>query len=99
MFGVRLLTVSSQRMHLLRKLNVGEGGLIDTGNWHQLWVQFESVVVCGAYTLALPSSLLGIMKLVMGFRVTEEQEIIGLDLSEHGTYGYPEQMKKAQQSL
>ena len=32
----------------------------------------------------------------MGFRVTEEQEIIGLDLVEHGTYGYPEQMKKAQ---
>jgi Amt family ammonium transporter len=36
------------------------------------------------------------MKLVMGLRVTEEQEIVGLDLSEHGTYGYPEQMKKAQ---
>ncbi|MNH45107.1 hypothetical protein D3C79_1074660 [compost metagenome] len=37
--------------------------------------------------------VLGVMKLIMGFRVTEEQEIIGLDLSEHGTYGYPEQMK------
>jgi Amt family ammonium transporter len=39
------------------------------------------------------------MKLVMGFRVTEEQEIIGLDLAEHGVYGYPEQMKRAQQNL
>ncbi|BBH19322.1 ammonium transporter [Paenibacillus baekrokdamisoli] len=84
---------------LAKKLNVGQGGLIDTGNWHQLWVQFESVVVCGGYTLAASFLLLGIMKLVMGLRVTEEQEIIGLDLSEHGTYGYPEQMKKAQQSL
>ena len=39
------------------------------------------------------------MKAVAGFRVTEEQEIIGLDLSEHGNYGYPEQMKKAQETL
>jgi Amt family ammonium transporter len=82
---------------LAKKVNVGQGGLIDTGSWHQLWVQFESVVVCGAYALGASFLLLGIMKLVMGFRVTEEQEIIGLDLSEHGTYGYPEQMKKAQQ--
>nr|WP_221401270.1 ammonium transporter [Paenibacillus phyllosphaerae] len=84
---------------LAEKVGVGQGGLIDTGSWHQLWVQFESVVVCGAYVLAASFLILGVMKLVMGFRVTEEQEIIGLDLSEHGTYGYPEQMKKAQQNL
>jgi len=80
---------------LADQVGVGQGGLIDTGSWHQLWVQVESVVVCGAYALGASFLLLGIMKLVMGFRVTEEQEIIGLDLSEHGTYGYPEQMKKA----
>ena len=28
---------------------------------------------------------------MMGIRVTEEEEIMGLDLSEHGSYGYPEQ--------
>ena len=33
------------------------------------------------------------MKLVMGtIRVSEEEEIMGLDISEHGSYGYPEQM-------
>ncbi|MFB9327186.1 ammonium transporter [Paenibacillus aurantiacus] len=84
---------------LAEQVGVGRGGLIDTGNWHQLWVQFESVVVCGAFVLAASFLVLGVMKLIMGFRVTEEQEIIGLDLSEHGTYGYPEQMKKAQQNL
>jgi Amt family ammonium transporter len=26
-------------------------------------------------------------------RVTEEEEIIGLDMSEHGSYGYPEMVK------
>lgn len=84
---------------LAGKVGVGRGGLIDTGSWHQLWVQFESVVVCGAFVLAASFLILGVMKMIMGFRVTEEQEIIGLDLSEHGTYGYPEQMKKAQQNL
>jgi Amt family ammonium transporter len=34
------------------------------------------------------------MKAVMnGLRVTEEEEIIGLDMSEHGSYGYPEIVK------
>ncbi|MFC4100042.1 ammonium transporter [Paenibacillus xanthanilyticus] len=84
---------------LAEQVGVGRGGLIDTGSWHQLWIQFESVVVCGAFVLAASFLILGVMKMIMGFRVTEEQEIIGLDLSEHGTYGYPEQMKKAQQNL
>jgi len=79
---------------LAEKVGVGQGGLIDTGSWAQLWVQFESVVVAGAFVLAASFLVLGVMKLVMGFRVTEEQEIVGLDLSEHGAYGYPEQLKK-----
>ncbi|MFF2090387.1 ammonium transporter [Paenibacillus sp. NPDC058174] len=83
---------------LAEKVGVGQGGLIDTGSWKQLWVQFESVVVAGAFVLAASFLVLGVMKLIMGFRVTEEQEIIGLDLSEHGAYGYPEQLKKAGQN-
>ncbi|MEV5028693.1 ammonium transporter [Paenibacillus sp. LPE1-1-1.1] len=84
---------------LADKVGVGTGGLIDTGSWKQLWVQFESVVVVGAFVLAASFLILGVMKLIMGFRVTEEQEIIGLDLSEHGAYGYPEQMKKTGQNF
>jgi Amt family ammonium transporter len=84
---------------LAGKVGVGQGGLIDTGSWHQLWVQLESVVVCAAYVLVVSFVLLGIMKFVMGLRVTEEQEIAGLDLSEHGNYGYPEQLKKASQNI
>lgn len=38
------------------------------------------------------------MKLVSGIRVTEEEELMGLDISEHGTYGYPEQMKLISES-
>jgi len=84
---------------LAAQVGVGQGGLFYTGSWYQLWVQFESVVVCGAFVLVASFIVLGIMKALIGFRVTEEQEIIGLDLSEHGVYGYPEQMKKAQDAL
>ena len=70
---------------LAEQVSVGQGGLIDTGSWHQLWVQVESVVVCGAYTSCSILPVLGHHEAGMGFRVTEEQEIIGLDLSEHGT--------------
>ena len=31
------------------------------------------------------------IKKVYGLRVTEEEEDAGLDISEHGMYGYPEQ--------
>lgn len=84
---------------LADKVGIGTGGLIDTGSWKQLWVQFESVVVVGAFVLAASFLVLGVMKMIMGFRVTEEQEIIGLDLSEHGAYGYPEQLKKPGQGI
>jgi ammonium transporter, Amt family len=84
---------------LVSKVGVGKAGLIDGGGAAQLWVQVQSVVVCGAFAFAASFILLWIVKQVIGFRVTEEQEIIGLDLSEHGNYGYPEQMKKAGTSV
>jgi len=33
----------------------------------------------------------GLIKATIGLRVTEEEELAGLDISEHGMYGYPEQ--------
>ncbi len=80
---------------LVEKVGVGEAGLIYSGSFNQLLTQLSGVVASGLYALTVSFILLGIMKAVMGLRVTEEQEIIGLDLSEHGAYGYPEQMKKS----
>jgi Amt family ammonium transporter len=84
---------------LAGKVGIGKAGLFEGGGWEQLWVQFESVVVCGAFAFVASFIVLWVVKQVIGFRVTEEQEIIGLDLSEHGNYGYPEQMKKAGTSV
>lgn len=70
---------------------IGQPGLFYGGGLHQLEVQAVGVVVCGAFAFIVSFILLSLMKVVMnGLRVTEEEEIIGLDMSEHGSYGYPE---------
>ena len=53
------------------------------------------VAVSGIYAFVVSFAILWVMKKVMGgIRVSEEEEIMGLDISEHGSYGYPEQMDK-----
>lgn len=83
---------------LSANLATGTAGLFNGGGFHQLGIQALSVVTVGGYVFIVSFVILAIMKMVTGLRVTEEEEVIGLDLSEHGTYGYPEQMKKAGQS-
>jgi ammonium transporter, Amt family len=73
---------------------VGQPGLFYGGGLHQLGVQALGVVSSGAFAFIVSFILLTIMKSVMnGLRVTEEEEIIGLDMSEHGSYGYPEMVR------
>lgn len=72
---------------------VGKAGLFYGGGLHQLGVQALGVVGTFVFVAVLSFVILYVMKMVMGIRVTEEEELMGLDISEHGTYGYPEQMK------
>jgi Amt family ammonium transporter len=70
---------------------VGKPGLFYGGGFEQLGVQALGVVACGAFAFIVSYAVLAIMKASMnGLRVSEEEEIMGLDMSEHGTYGYPE---------
>ncbi|WP_079530440.1 ammonium transporter [Halobacillus hunanensis] len=70
---------------------VGQAGLFYGGGFEQLGVQLLGVVTCGLYAFVVAFIILKLMEKVMGgIRVTEEEEIMGLDLSEHGGYGYPE---------
>ncbi|MEH7307379.1 ammonium transporter [Neobacillus drentensis] len=76
---------------------VGKPGLFYGGGLHQLGVQALGVMTCAAFAFIVSFILLAIMKKFMnGLRVTEEEEIIGLDMSEHGSYGYPELLKAEQ---
>ncbi|MGG2201223.1 ammonium transporter [Paenibacillus validus] len=80
---------------LVETVGIGKPGLLYGGGFEQLGVQALGVVGAFLFVLVLSFIILYLIKVTIGLRVTEEEEIIGLDLSEHGTYGYPEQMKKA----
>lgn len=73
--------------------SVGKAGLFYGGGLDQLGVQLLGVVSCGLFAFVVSYAILFTMKKAMGgIRVTEEEELMGLDMSEHGNYGYPEQM-------
>lgn len=55
----------------------------------QVGVQFMSVVVTIIWSAVVAVIALGIAKMLVGLRVSEEVEHTGLDLSEHGEEGYP----------
>jgi len=65
----------------------GTAGLIE-GNPGLVWDQFVAVVATIGYSLIVSFVLLKVIDLVMGLRVSEEDEVIGLDLSQHGEEGY-----------
>ncbi|HWL26301.1 MAG TPA: ammonium transporter [Ureibacillus sp.] len=70
----------------------GKPGLFYGGGFEQLGVQALGVVASGAFAFVVSFIVLKVLDMVIGLRVSEEEEIMGLDISEHGSYGYPEQM-------
>ena len=50
----------------------------------QLWIQAESVGITVVYTGVMTFIILKVLDIVMGLRVTEEQEREGLDIALHG---------------
>ena len=71
-------------------LATGQGGLFYTGSFHQLGVQAVGLLAVGAFTFSTSFATLWVMDKLWGIRVDEHVEIEGLDLAEHGTWGYPE---------
>jgi Amt family ammonium transporter len=70
---------------------VGDPGLIYTGSFHQILVQGLGVVTVFAFVFAASYGTFWLIKQTYGLRVSLEEEEAGLDISEHGMYGYPEQ--------
>ena len=76
---------------LAEKNAVGEGGLFYTGSFEQLFAQALGVLSAFAFVFAFSFATFWAIKKTYGLRVTAEEEDAGLDISEHGMYGYPEQ--------
>jgi Amt family ammonium transporter len=70
---------------------VGQGGLLYTGSFKQLLDQAIGVVVVFVFVFATSYLVFWVIKKTYGLRVTPEEEDAGIDISEHGMYGYPEQ--------
>ncbi|MBH9316323.1 ammonium transporter [Pseudomonas aeruginosa] len=64
----------------------GFGSVEDIGA--QFFVQFKGVVFTVVYTAVVTFVILKVLDLVMGLRVTEEEEAVGLDLALHNERGY-----------
>lgn len=72
-------------------------GLFDTGSgvfygggWKLFGVQLLGIVAVGVWTLATSFVLFKVIKSTVGLRVSEEEELSGLDASEHDEEGYPD---------
>jgi Amt family ammonium transporter len=68
-----------------------EGGLFYSGSFEQLIAQAVGVAVAFTFVFALSYVTFAIIKATIGLRVSEDEEEAGLDIVEHGMYGYPEQ--------
>jgi len=67
--------------------NTLPSGLIE-GNAHQLLNQFVGVLIAWGLAIVGTLVILKIVDVTVGLRVSEEHEIQGLDLSQHGEEGY-----------
>jgi Amt family ammonium transporter len=67
------------------------GGLLTTGSFTQLGSQVVGVVVVATFTFTVSYAVFFVIAKTYGLRVSPQEENAGLDISEHGMYGYPEQ--------
>ena len=67
------------------------GGSLNAQAFEQLGAQALGIAVAFSFVFAASFATFFVIKKLYGLRVTETEEDAGLDISEHGMYGYPEQ--------
>jgi Amt family ammonium transporter len=71
-----------------KAINSGAADGLFFGNPGQLWVQIVAVAATVIYSFVITLIILYVIKAVIGLRVTEEDEVVGVDTSVHGEAGY-----------
>ena len=71
-------------------------GVFNGGGSAQLVAQLIGGLAYAVWAVALSFIVFGILKETMGLRVTEEEEVAGLDISEHGSIAYPGKRERGQ---
>ncbi|HEU4793489.1 MAG TPA: ammonium transporter [Nitrolancea sp.] len=67
--------------------SAGADGLL-SGNWQQFLIQAVAVAVVWVYSATMTFVILKVIDLVIGIRVPEHEEVLGLDTSQHGEAAY-----------
>ncbi|MFL5819535.1 MAG: ammonium transporter [Solirubrobacteraceae bacterium] len=76
----------------LAELNgIGKPGLFYTWSFHQLGAQALGVVAAFVAVFGVSFLVFFVIKATYGLRVKPDEERYGLDIVEHGMWGYPEQ--------
>ena len=75
---------------MAERLGTGKGGLLYTGSPAQLGTQAVGLLAVGVFTFSASFAALWVMNATFGIRTDAEAEAVGLDVSEHGMWGYPE---------
>ncbi|HEY2741043.1 MAG TPA: ammonium transporter [Gaiellaceae bacterium] len=75
---------------LAATVGVGRGGLLYTGSPYQLGVQLLGLAAVGVFTFSASFGSLWTLNRLWGIRVEQHVETAGLDVAEHGMWGYPE---------
>jgi Amt family ammonium transporter len=70
---------------------IGKPGLLYTGSFHQLGAQALGVAAAFTSVFAISFLVFYVIRATYGLRVKPEEERYGLDIVEHGMWGYPEQ--------
>jgi Amt family ammonium transporter len=67
--------------------SAGKDGLF-FGNPEQLWIQFVAAAAAAGFSIVVTAVILKAIDLTIGLRVPEQDEVLGLDTSQHGELAY-----------
>lgn len=74
---------------------IDASGLFAGGGLGLFFIQLAGTMFCGLITVVLSSIFWLVLKAVLGIRVSDEEELMGLDIGEHGMEAYAGFVKDA----
>jgi ammonium transporter, Amt family len=69
-------------------INAGGADGLFFGNPRQLAIQAGAVLLIAVYSFAVSMAMFKVLDMTMGLRVAKDEEIEGLDITQHGEQGY-----------
>jgi Amt family ammonium transporter len=88
-FGTLCVGIFAEKDIALRVAGISPEFAFD-GSLQQFWIQLQGVMAVGFFVFTLSMITWLILRYALGIRVTAEEELKGLDSTEHGNECYPD---------